>query len=49
VRGETAAWGVVMPIGTLTVALLGVLVWVLSTIRDDERPTAALNMEDPIP
>jgi len=32
-RGEIAAWGVVMPIGTLTVAMLGVLVWLLSTIR----------------
>ena len=32
-RGETAAWGVVVPIGTLTVALLGVLAWLLSTIQ----------------
>lgn len=32
-RGETASWGVVVPIGTLTVAMLGVLVWLLSTIR----------------
>ena len=35
VRGETASWGVVGPIGTLTVALLGVLVWLLSTIRTE--------------
>jgi hypothetical protein len=33
VRGETAAWGVVVPIGTLTLAMLGVLVWLLSTVR----------------
>lgn len=32
-RGESAAWGVVVPIGTLMVALLGVLGWLLSTIR----------------
>ena len=32
-RGETAAWGVVVPIGTLAVTLLGLLVWLLSTIR----------------
>ena len=32
-RGETAAWGVVLPIGTLTVLLIGLLVWLLSTIR----------------
>ena len=33
VRGEAAAWGVVGPIGTLTVVLLGLLVWVVGTIR----------------
>ena len=32
-RGETAAWGVVPPIGSLTVVLLGVLVWLLSTVQ----------------
>jgi hypothetical protein len=32
-RGETAAWGVVVPIGTLSVALLGLVVWLFSTIR----------------
>src|SRR6266498_5263433 len=32
-RGETAAWGVVVPIGILTVVLLGLLAWLLSTIR----------------
>ncbi|HEY3312275.1 MAG TPA: hypothetical protein VGK00_11605 [Anaerolineales bacterium] len=31
--GETAAWGVVVPIGTLTVLLLALLVWLLSTMR----------------
>jgi hypothetical protein len=35
-RGESAAWGVVLPIGTLTVVLLGLLVWLLSTIRTPE-------------
>jgi hypothetical protein len=35
-RGETAAWGVVVPIGTLTVVSLGVLVWLLSTVRTSE-------------
>ncbi len=37
VRGETANWGVVGPIGVLTVALLGVLVWLLSTVRIGEQ------------
>ncbi len=32
-RGEVADWGVMGPIGTLTVVLLGLLVWVVSTIR----------------
>jgi hypothetical protein len=32
-RGEIAAWGVVGPIGTLTAALLVVLMWFLSTMR----------------
>jgi hypothetical protein len=36
-RGEAANWGVVMPIGTLTVALLGLLAWLLSTIRSHAR------------
>jgi hypothetical protein len=35
-RGERAAWGVVWPIGTLTAALLGVLVWVLASLRAPE-------------
>jgi len=34
-RGETAAWGVVVPIGTLIVLLLGLLAWLLSTIHSD--------------
>lgn len=36
-RGETAAWGVVVPIGTLTAVLLALLVWLLSTIRPQEK------------
>jgi hypothetical protein len=36
-RGGTAGWGVVVPIGTLTVALLGVLGWLLSTISHPRR------------
>jgi hypothetical protein len=38
-RGETAAWGVVVPIGTLTAVLLILLVWLLSTIRPREKST----------
>ena len=34
-RGETAGWGVVVPIGTLTVLLIGLLVWLLSTTHSD--------------
>jgi hypothetical protein len=33
VRGEPAGWGVVVPIGTLTVLLLGLLAWLVATIR----------------
>jgi hypothetical protein len=33
VRGSSADWGVVGPIGILTLVLLGVLAWLLSTIR----------------
>ena len=36
-RGETAAWGVVIPIGTLTAVLLVLLVWLLSTIRPQKK------------
>jgi len=39
-HGEAAGWGVMVPIGALTVALLGVLTWLLSTVRADERPSA---------
>lgn len=31
-RGTPAEWGPVLPIGTLTVALLGLLIWLLSTL-----------------
>ena len=34
--GETAAWGLMVPIGVLTVALLMLLVWLLSTMRPQE-------------
>ena len=34
-RGETAGWGVFIPIGTLTVLLVGLLAWLLSTIHSD--------------
>jgi hypothetical protein len=37
-RGEAAGWGVVVPIGTLTVLLLGLLAWLLSTMRPGRRP-----------
>ena len=37
VRGEIAAWGVVVPIGTLTVLLLALLIWLLSTMRPQEK------------
>jgi len=39
-RGETAAWGVAIPIGTLTVTLLVAVVWLLSTMRAHEGPAA---------
>ena len=38
VRGETANWGVVGPIGILTLASLGLLIWLLSTIQTRRRP-----------
>jgi len=37
VRGETAAWGVVVPIGSLTVMSLALLVWLFSTMRPQEK------------
>jgi hypothetical protein len=39
VRGESAAWDVVVPIGTLTVLLLALLIWLLSTIHIHEKST----------
>jgi len=33
VRGETAAWGVLVPIGTLAVAMIGLLTWLLTSMR----------------
>jgi hypothetical protein len=35
-RGELAAWGVVAPIGTLTVLLLALLIWFFSTMRPQQ-------------
>jgi hypothetical protein len=35
-RGEAPAWGVVLPIGALTLVLSALLVWLLSTIRAPE-------------
>ena len=32
-RGEAAAWGVVGPIGTLTVLLIALLAWLMSSVR----------------
>lgn len=39
-RSETAAWGVVAPIGTLTVALLGLLAWLVSTVKTGKLPSS---------
>jgi hypothetical protein len=36
VRGEAAVWGVVPPIGALAVICLGMLIWLLSTVRPPE-------------
>jgi len=36
-RGEAASWGVIGPIGALTLALLGLLAWLLSTIQTHMR------------
>ncbi len=36
-RGEAAAWGVMVPIGTLTVLMLAELIWLCSTIVPDRR------------
>jgi hypothetical protein len=37
-RGQAADWGVVGPVGVLTLALLGLLAWLLSTIRTRPQP-----------
>jgi hypothetical protein len=34
VRAETASWGMLVPIGLLTAALMAVLVWLVSTITE---------------
>jgi hypothetical protein len=37
VRGETTGWGVVGSLGIITLALLGLLVWLISTIHAKQR------------
>jgi hypothetical protein len=37
-RGQADAWGVVVPIGALTVALLELLAWLLATLHSSEQP-----------
>ena len=32
-RGQAAGWGAALPIGTLTVLLLGLLIWLISTVQ----------------
>ena len=39
VRGEVAAWGVVIPIGTLVAVSVGLLAWLLSTMQADGHDT----------
>lgn len=39
-RGEIATWGVLVPIGTLTVVMIGLLAWLLTTIRTPEDGSA---------
>ena len=36
-RSEAASWGVVIPIGTLTLLMLGLLVWLSSTVQPQKR------------
>lgn len=36
-RGEAASWGVVIPIGTLTLLMLALLVWLSSTVQPQKR------------
>jgi len=35
-RGQPASWAVVVSVGTITLAVLGLLIWLLSTIRKDK-------------
>lgn len=41
-RGEPTGWVVTVPIGVLTVAMLGMLTWLLSTVLADERTSGGL-------
>ena len=38
VRGETAAWGVIVPIGTVTIVVLAILGWLLATMTSADKP-----------
>jgi len=35
-RGEVAGWGVLVPIGILTLAMIGLLIWLLTSMRAEE-------------
>jgi hypothetical protein len=39
-RGDTAVWGLIAPIGTLTLASLGLLAWLLSTMQTHKLETS---------
>lgn len=41
-RGEPTGWVVTVPFGVLTVAMLGMLTWLLSTVLADERTGGGL-------
>jgi hypothetical protein len=36
VQGQPASWAAVAPIGTITLSVLGLLLWLLSSVSDDE-------------
>lgn len=48
-RGDEAAWAVAVPIGTLTLICLGMLAWLLSTVRSAERTTPGREAQDRAP
>ena len=45
-RGDEAAWAVAVPIGTLTLICLGMLVWLLSTVRSDQGTAPGREAQD---